>query len=96
MRGGTEGVNLVAQAFGQKSIGAGDEIILTYLEHHSNIVPWQLLAERVGAVIRAVPIDDAGELILEEYEQDAEPAHQDGGGDPCLQRPRYAAAGQAR
>ncbi len=69
VRGGTEGVNLVAQAYGQKFIGAGDEIILTYLEHHSNIVPWQLLAERVGAVIRPVPIDDAGELIMDEYER---------------------------
>lgn len=68
-RGGTEGVNLVAAAYGDTFIGAGDEIILTYLEHHSNIVPWQLLAERVGAKIRPVPIDDAGEIILEEYEK---------------------------
>ncbi|MBE0533204.1 MAG: cysteine desulfurase [Rhodospirillales bacterium] len=69
VRGGTEGVNLVAYAYGDKFIGEGDEIILTYLEHHSNIVPWQLLAERVGAKIRPVPIDDAGELIMEEYEK---------------------------
>ncbi|WP_316976122.1 cysteine desulfurase [Shumkonia mesophila] len=69
VRGGTEGVNLVAYAYGDKFIGEGDEIILTYLEHHSNIVPWQLLAERVGAKIRPVPIDDAGELIMEEYER---------------------------
>lgn len=69
VRGGTEGVNLVAYAYGDKFVGEGDEIILTYLEHHSNIVPWQLLAERRGAKIRPVPIDDAGELIMEEYEK---------------------------
>jgi len=68
-RGGTEGINLVAYTYGDKFIGAGDEIILTTLEHHSNIVPWQLLAERVGARIRPVPIDDRGELIMEEYEK---------------------------
>ncbi|MCG8508901.1 MAG: cysteine desulfurase [Rhodospirillales bacterium] len=69
VRGGTEGVNLVASSYGNEFVGEGDEIILTYLEHHSNIVPWQLLAERVGAVIRVVPIDQKGELILEEYER---------------------------
>jgi cysteine desulfurase / selenocysteine lyase len=69
VRGGTEGVNLVASSYGTEFLGAGDEIVLTYLEHHSNIVPWQLLAERVGAVIRVVPINQAGELILEEYEK---------------------------
>lgn len=69
VRGGTEGVNLVAYAYGDRFIGEGDEIVLTYLEHHSNIVPWQLLAERVGAKIRPVPIDDKGELIMEEYER---------------------------
>ncbi len=63
----TEGINLVAQSYGRKNIGAGDEIILTELEHHANIVPWQLLAEQVGAVLRVVPINDRGELILEEY-----------------------------
>ncbi|MBL6947012.1 MAG: cysteine desulfurase [Rhodospirillales bacterium] len=69
VRGGTEGVNLVASSYGAKFVGEDDEIILTYLEHHSNIVPWQLLAERVGAKIRVVPIDDRGELIMEEYEK---------------------------
>jgi cysteine desulfurase / selenocysteine lyase len=67
VRGTTEGINLVAQSYGRKNIGAGDEIILTELEHHANIVPWQLLAEQTGAVIRIVPINDRGELILEEY-----------------------------
>ena len=67
LRGTTEGINLVAQSYGKKNIGQGDEIILTELEHHANIVPWQLLAEQVGAIIRVVPINDRGELVLEEY-----------------------------
>ncbi|MEI6714727.1 MAG: SufS family cysteine desulfurase [Verrucomicrobiota bacterium] len=67
VRGTTEGINLVAQTYGRKNIGQGDEIILTELEHHANIVPWQLLAEQVGATIRVIPINDRGELILEEY-----------------------------
>ncbi len=67
VRGTTEGINLVAQSYGRKHIGSGDEIILSQLEHHANIVPWQLLAEQVGAVLRVIPINDKGELILEEY-----------------------------
>ncbi len=67
VRGTTEAINLVAQSYGRQNIGAGDEIILTQLEHHANIVPWQLLAEQVGAKIRVVPINDRGELILEDY-----------------------------
>ncbi len=67
VRGTTEGINLVAQTYGRKNIGPGDEIILSGLEHHANIVPWQLLAEQVGASIRVIPINDRGELILEEY-----------------------------
>jgi cysteine desulfurase/selenocysteine lyase len=66
-RGTTELINLVAQTYGRKFIGAGDEIILTTLEHHANIVPWQLLAEQVGAVIRVVPINDRGELLLDQF-----------------------------
>ena len=67
VRGTTEGINLVAQSYGRKNIGAGDEIIVTELEHHANIVPWQLLAEQVGATLRVIPINDRGELILDEY-----------------------------
>jgi cysteine desulfurase/selenocysteine lyase len=67
LRGTTEAINLVAQSYGKANIGQGDEIILTELEHHANIVPWQMLAEQVGAVIRVIPINDRGELILEEY-----------------------------
>ena len=67
VRGTTEAINLVAQSYGRKNIGAGDEIIVSELEHHANIVPWQLLAEQVGATLRVIPMDDRGELILEEY-----------------------------
>jgi cysteine desulfurase/selenocysteine lyase len=67
--GTTDAINLVMHGYGRKFIGAGDEIILTTLEHHSNIVPWQMLAEEKGAKIRVVPINDAGELLIDEYEK---------------------------
>lgn len=66
-RGTTEAINLVASSFGRRFLGKGDEIILSTLEHHSNIVPWQLAAEQAGAVIRVIPINDAGELDMDEY-----------------------------
>lgn len=64
VRNATEGVNLVANTFGNQHIGEGDEIILTEMEHHANIVPWQLLCERTGAVIKVIPVTDDGELDL--------------------------------
>jgi len=67
--GTTDAINLVMHGYGRKYIKAGDEIILTTLEHHSNIVPWQMLAEETGAKIRVVPINDAGELLIDEYEK---------------------------
>jgi cysteine desulfurase / selenocysteine lyase len=67
--GTTDAINLVAHGYGRKFIGPGDEIILTTLEHHSNIVPWQMVAEEKGATIRVVPVNDRGELSLEEYER---------------------------
>src|SRR5687768_9606694 len=67
--GTTDSINLVMHGYGRKFIDAGDEIILTMLEHHSNIVPWQMLAEEKGARIRVVPINDAGELRIDEYEK---------------------------
>lgn len=67
--GTTDAINLVAHGYGRKFISSGDEIILTTLEHHSNIVPWQMLAEEKGARIRVVPINNAGELLIDEYEQ---------------------------
>lgn len=66
--GTTEAINLVMHGYGRKFIKAGDEIILTTLEHHSNIVPWQMLAEETGAIIRVLPINDAGELCLDQFE----------------------------
>ena len=68
VRGTTEAINLVAQAFGRSRIRAGDEILVSCLEHHSNIVPWQLLCESTGAVLKVAPINDAGELVLDELE----------------------------
>jgi cysteine desulfurase/selenocysteine lyase len=69
VRGTTEGINLVAQTYGRKHIQPGDEIIISHMEHHSNIVPWQILCEEKGAVLRVVPINDKGEFLLEEYEK---------------------------
>ncbi len=68
VRGTTEAINLVATSFGEYGIQKGDEIIISGMEHHSNIVPWQMLCARKGAVLRVVPIDDNGDLIMEEYE----------------------------
>ena len=67
--GTTDAINLVMHGYGRKFIGPGDEIILTTLEHHSNIVPWQMLAEEKGATIRVVPVNDAGELLIDDYEK---------------------------
>ncbi len=69
LRGTTEAINLVANSFGQMAVGEGDEILISHMEHHSNIVPWQLLCERTGAKLMVVPIDDDGEFIFEEYEK---------------------------
>ena len=69
VRGTTEAINLVAQSFGRSQLKAGDEIIISTMEHHANIVPWQLLCEQIGAVLKVVPITDAGELILDDYKK---------------------------
>jgi len=68
-RGTTEAINLVAQTYGRQNIKEGDEILLSHMEHHSNIVPWQLLREQTGAVLKVIPITDEGDIILEEYEK---------------------------
>ena len=68
-RNTTEGINLVAHSYGRQNIGPGDDIIVSNMEHHSNIVPWQMLCEETGANLRVVPIDDAGELLMDEYEK---------------------------
>ena len=68
VRGTTEAINLVAQTYGRKKIGEGDEILITAMEHHSNIVPWQMLCEEKGAILRVAPINDDGEIRLDEFE----------------------------
>ncbi|HEX8195784.1 MAG TPA: cysteine desulfurase [Pyrinomonadaceae bacterium] len=68
VRGCTEGVNLVASSYGRKFVGEGDEIIISQMEHHANIIPWQMLAEEKGAHLKVIPMNERGELILEEYE----------------------------
>ena len=69
VRGATEGINLVAQSWGRQNIGKDDEIVITWLEHHANIVPWQMLCSEKGARLRVAPVDDSGQVILEEYEK---------------------------
>jgi cysteine desulfurase / selenocysteine lyase len=69
VRGATEGINLVAQTWGRANIGRGDQIVISAMEHHSNIVPWQILCEQQGANLRVAPVNDAGELILDEFEK---------------------------
>ena len=69
VRGATEGINLVAQTYGRQHVREGDEILISAMEHHSNIVPWQMLCEEKGARLRVIPINDQGELLLEDYEK---------------------------
>ncbi len=69
VRGTTEGINLVAQSWGRRNVGPGDEVVITWLEHHANIVPWQQLCSEKGARLRVAPVDDRGQVILEEYEK---------------------------
>ncbi|XXX71520.1 family 2A encapsulin nanocompartment cargo protein cysteine desulfurase [Sorangium sp. So ce128] len=69
VRGTTEGINLIAQSWGRRNVSPGDEIVITWLEHHANIVPWQQLCSEKGARLRVAPVDDRGQVILEEYEK---------------------------
>ncbi len=68
VRGTTEGINLVAQSYGKKFVGEGDEILVSQMEHHSNIIPWQIVAEERGCRIKVIPMNESGELIIDEYE----------------------------
>jgi len=86
VRGATEAINLVARSYGDAHVGAGDEVIVTAMEHHSNIVPWQMLCERVGARLRVVPVTDQGELQLSEWSA-CSAAHAAFGDNPCVQTP---------
>ena len=67
VRGTTEGINLVAQTYGRAHVRPGDEVLITAMEHHSNIVPWQILCDEKGAKLRVAPINDRGELLLDEF-----------------------------
>jgi cysteine desulfurase/selenocysteine lyase len=69
VRGTTEAINLIAKSWGVQNVGAGDEIIVSHLEHHANIVPWQQLASQTGATLRVIPVDDSGQVLLEEYKR---------------------------
>jgi cysteine desulfurase/selenocysteine lyase len=69
VRGTTEAINLVAQSYGRTNLNAGDEVLITAMEHHSNIVPWQILCQQTGAALRVAPINDDGELLLDEFEK---------------------------
>jgi cysteine desulfurase/selenocysteine lyase len=69
VRGATEAINLVAQSWGRQNILAGDEIVISYLEHHANIVPWQQLVSEKGARLRVIPVDDSGQILLDEYQK---------------------------
>ena len=69
VRGTTEGINLVAQTYGRKNVKEGDEVLISAMEHHSNIVPWQMLCEEKGATLHVIPMDNNGELLLDEYEK---------------------------
>src|SRR6476660_1905565 len=69
VRSATEAINLVAQTYGRAHVGAGDEVVITAMEHHSNIVPWQMLCEEKSAKLRVAPINDRGELVLDEFEK---------------------------
>ena len=75
-RGTTEAINLVAQSYGRQHVGAGDEVLISAIEHHSNIVPWQMLCEENGARLRVVPINDRGELLARRVREAAQPAHE--------------------
>jgi cysteine desulfurase / selenocysteine lyase len=69
VRGATEGINLIAQSWGRRNVQKDDEIVITWLEHHANIVPWQMLCSEKGAKLRVAPVDDSGQVLLDEYEK---------------------------
>ena len=86
VRGTTEAINLVAQSYGRTFLKSGDEIIVSAMEHHSNIVPWQMLCEQVGARLRVIPISHDGEIVVEEYRALLNDRRPSSFRDPCFQR----------
>ena len=95
VRGATEAINLVAQTWGRQHIGKDDEIVVTWLEHHANIVPWQQLAEETGARLRVIPVDDHGQILLDEYGKLLGPKHEARVLHAGLERARHGHARQA-
>ena len=95
VRGATEAINLVAQTYGRTHVDAGDEVLITAMEHHSNIVPWQMLCEEKGARLRVAPINDRGELLLEEFEKLLGPRTKIVAVDARLQRAGHDQSGPA-
>ena len=93
-RNATEAINLVAYTFGRERIKPGDEIVLSIMEHHSNIVPWHFLRERQGAVIKWAPVDDEGNFLIDEFEKLLVAAHQNGGHYPHVEHAGHARAGE--
>ena len=95
-RGTTEAINLVMHGYGRTFIGKGDEIILSALEHHANIVPWQMLANEKGAVLRVIPMNDAGELRIDEFEAlfNAKTKFLGKGADACIECAWHRESGQ--
>ncbi len=93
VRGATEAINLVAQTYGRRHVREGDEIVVTHLEHHANIVPWQQLAAEKGARLRVAPVDDTGQVIVEEYEKLHRSAHPHRRCSPGVERARHGGAG---
>lgn len=69
VRNATEALNLIAYSYGRENVGEGDEVLVTHMEHHANLVPWQVLCKEVGATLRVAPIDDAGDLLMDEFEK---------------------------
>ena len=94
VRGCTEGINLVAISLGQSRIKEGDEILVSTMEHHSNIVPWQLLADRTGAKVRAIPIDESRRVRAGPAPVDAQREREARCGESCLQRARHDQPGE--
>ncbi len=95
-RNATEAINLVASSFAAPMIKEGDEIVLSIMEHHSNIVPWHFLRERQGAVLKWAPVDDEGNFLIDEFEKLLTPAHQNGRDHPHVERARHHRPGQGR
>ena len=91
--GTTDSVNLVAQTFGRKYVESGDEILVSAMEHHSNIVPWQMLCEEKGAKLRVIPMNDRGELQIDAVDRPAERTHETRGCGARVKRPRHTQSG---